>query len=100
MSYIESASASSGATVTSVAASASSVAITAGVSRANGCIITNNGSTILYLNFGSAAATATTANTVQIPSLGTFVIPSPVYTGPIQGIWAGSPTGSAQITTW
>jgi hypothetical protein len=88
------------ATITSPAASASTALLVAAAGNRKGCIITNEGSTILYLAF--AATASTTAYTVQVPATtGTFTLdPTSGYGGPISGIWAGSPTGNARVTTW
>lgn len=88
---------SSGAvTVTTVASSASSVTLVAANSKRRGLIITNASTAILYVLFGGGTATATTAHSVQIPTLGTYTLPFP-FTGAVTGIWA-SANGSAQMT--
>lgn len=88
------------ASLTSPAASASTAVLVAASSNRKGVIITNEGSTILYLAF--AATASTTAYTVQVPATtGQFTLdPTAGYGGPISGIWAGSPTGNARVTVW
>ena len=88
------------ATLSSPAAASTSAVLVAASSNRKGVIITNEGSTILYLAF--AATASTTAYTVQVPATtGQFVLdPSSGYGGPISGIWAGSPTGNARVTVW
>jgi hypothetical protein len=85
------------ATLTQPAASASTaVLLTAG--RRNGFIITNDGSTVLFLAF---AATATvTAYTIQIAAAGSYSSSDVNYSGVVSGIWSGSPTGNARVTVW
>lgn len=88
------------ANLTSPAASASTAVLVAASANRKGVIITNEGSTILYLAF--AATASTSAYTVQVPATtGQFTLdPTSGYGGPISGIWAGSPTGNARVTTW
>lgn len=88
------------ASLTSPAAANTSAVLVAATANRKGVIITNEGSTILYLAF--AATASTTAYTVQVPATtGQFVLdPTSGYGGPISGIWAGSPTGNARVTTW
>lgn len=88
------------ASLTSPAASASTGVLLAASSARKGVIITNEGSTILYLAFAPTASLS--AYTVQVPATnGQYVMdPSSVYGGVISGIWAGSPTGNARVTTW
>lgn len=86
------------ATVTTVASSATSVALIAANLQRKSLIITNPSTAILYILLGDAvgtAATATTNHSVQVPSLGTYTIDN--FTGPASGIWAAA-NGSANIT--
>ena len=88
------------ATLSSPAAANTSAVLVAASANRKGVIITNEGSTILYLAF--AATATTTAYTVQVPATtGVFTLdPTAGYGGPISGIWAGSPTGNARVTVW
>lgn len=88
------------AALSSPAAASTSAVLVAASSNRKGVIITNEGSTILYLAF--AATATTTAYTVQVPATtGQFTLdPTAGYGGPISGIWAGSPTGNARVTVW
>ncbi len=88
------------ATLASPAASAATAVLLAASQSRSGAVIVNEGSTILYLAF--AATASVTAYTVQVPATtGVFVLdPAANYSGPISGIWAGSPTGNARTTVW
>ena len=85
------------ATLTQPAASATAAVLLA-ASKRNGFIITNDGSTALFLAF---AATATvTAYTVQLATSGVYTSSDVNYSGVVSGIWSGSPTGNARVTVW
>jgi hypothetical protein len=83
-----------------VAANSSSVTLAASNGRRNAIAISNDGSTILYVKFGATATV--TDYTVQIPATTGYWSSQgdPAYQGRIDGIWAGSPTGGAQISEW
>ena len=83
--------------VTAINASASNVQLMAANSSRIGFSIYNNGSTILYVRLGATAAT-TSLFTVAIPVGGLYEAPAGWASLAAQGIWAGSPTGNAQIT--
>lgn len=83
------------ATVTSVASSASSVSLIGANPERNELIITNASTAILYVLLGGGTATATTAHSWQIPTLGSVNFGK--FRGAVSGIWA-SANGSAQIT--
>ena len=86
------------ATLASPAAAATTAVLLPAATRRGG-VIFNEGSTILYLAF--AATASLTAYTVQVPVNGSYQLdPAIAYGGPISGIWAGSPTGSARTTVW
>lgn len=84
------------ATLSSVTASASSVALLASnTSRKYATVINDSTSAILYLAF---AATATTsAYTAKVLAGGEWYMGSVVYTGAISGIWSAA-VGAARIT--
>lgn len=63
-----------------------------------GRIITNDSAAILYIRFGTTAATSTNY-TVQIAAGGVYELPQPLYGGQITGILA-SGTGNARVTSW
>jgi hypothetical protein len=86
-------------TVSSVAASASSVTVLAANANRKGAIITNDSSAILYLKFGATASTS--SYTVTVAGSGSapfsnYEVPFG-YIGVIDGIWA-SATGNARVT--
>lgn len=83
------------AVVAPVASSASSVAVLAANGRAAGRVIYNDSTAILYLRYGTAAA-STTTYTVQIASQGTHVV-AQGYRGALTGIWAAA-NGNALVT--
>jgi hypothetical protein len=84
------------ATITSVPSSATNVTVLAANAARKGAIITNISTAILYVRFGSAAAT-TTDFTAQLPATtGYYEVPFG-YTGQITGIWA-SANGTANVT--
>lgn len=84
------------ATLSNVASSATSVTVLAANSARRGAIIYNDSSAVLYLKFGSGAA-STSSYTVQIAAGGYYEFPSPVYTGACTGIWAAA-NGNARVT--
>lgn len=84
------------ATLANVASSATSVTILAANENRSQAMLTNDSTQVLYLKFGSTAA-STTSYTVQIASNGYYELPSPTYKGELRGIWA-SANGNARIT--
>jgi hypothetical protein len=82
---------------TAVNASASSVALVAANAGRVGLAIFNNGSTDLHLAYGTTAAT-TTSFSVRVSPGGFYEAPVGWAVLAVQGIWSGSPTGTAQIT--
>ncbi len=88
------------ATTTSVPMSTTSAAVTAGSGVAGGQVryVTNTTTAILYLRFGSAAASATDY-TIALAAGASYEMPPPFYSGPIQGILA-SGTGNANVTAY
>jgi hypothetical protein len=96
---------------TAVVSSASSVSLLAAnvYQRRYAATIINNGTTTLYLGFGTAAVVGTgiaipagaswswLGGSVADPANGNAVVTSAQLNGAINGIWAGSPTGSANI---
>jgi len=84
------------ATLSNVAASATSVSILASNTSRKGAIIQNDSSSAMYLAY--AATASTTAYTVKIPANTGFEMPiTPVYTGAMSAVW-DTATGSARIT--
>lgn len=83
------------AAVTAVPSSATSVAVLAANARAAGRLVYNDSTAILYLRYGTAAA-STAAYTVQIASQGSHVVATG-YRGALTGIWAAA-NGNALVT--
>jgi len=85
------------ATKTSVAAAASDTALLSSNSSRKGALFFNDGGAIMYLSYGSGAA-STSSYTVQVPANGYFELPpEPIYTGAIRAIWS-SATGNVRVT--
>ena len=61
-----------------------------------GLILFNDSTAVLYLKYGTTASS--TSFTYKIPSMGTFEMPMPIYTGRIDGIWDANTSGAARIT--
>lgn len=84
------------ATLTSISASGTSaVALAANVGR-KGATFNNGGSTTCYLAFAPTASA--TVFTVLIIANASYTLANPVYNGIVSAIWAGSPSGSLQVT--
>lgn len=84
------------ATLSNVASSASSVSLLASNASRKGATIYNDSTQSLYVKFGATASA--TSFTVLILAAGYYELPTTsVYTGAIDGIWAGA-NGSARIT--
>lgn len=83
------------ATVTSVAGSASSVALVAAKASRKRMYIQNTSTAILYVLLGGGTATATTAHSIQLASNAYVCIEG--FTGAVSGIWAAA-NGQANIT--
>lgn len=81
-------------TLSQVNSSATSVTVLASNSSRKGATFFNNSTAILYLAFGSTAAT--TAFTVPLSASAFFEMPSG-YTGVVSGIWATA-NGNVQVT--
>lgn len=85
------------ATPSQVNASAISVSLLGSNSARKGASIFNTGSTTLHLSYVTpAVATATAADLVT----GAYFEVPFGYTGPIYGIWSGSPSGVANINSF
>lgn len=83
------------ATVTSVAASTSSVALAASNAARRGLIVWNDSAEILYVKCGTGAST--TSYTWQVPAGGWLELPLPCFTGAVEGAWAAA-DGNARVT--
>jgi len=83
--------------ITSVAAAAADTLLLAANTNRKAAYFYNDSTAILYLSFGTAAA-STTSYTTQVPSQGFFEMPtSPVYTNMIRGIWSAA-NGNVRVT--
>lgn len=84
-------------TVTQVASSITSGALSASNGSRKGWMIFNDSTAILYLLYGSGTASSTNYS-VKIPAQSLFEMPTnPVYTGALSGVWA-SANGFAYVT--
>jgi hypothetical protein len=81
--------------VTSVPASVSSVTLLDSNIARKGAIFYNNSSASLYLKLGAVASTS--SFTTKLGPGGYYQVPSPVYTGVIDGIWDAA-NGSVLVT--
>lgn len=84
------------AVLANVASSATSVTLFAAVGSLGGRTVFNDSLAILYIKFGTTAA-STTSHTVQVAAGGYYNFPS--YSGPCTAIWA-SADGFARTTEW
>ena len=82
-------------TVTRVTSAATTTSLLAANLSRKGAYFFNESTAILYLKFGATASV--TSYTVQIVPSGYYELPTPVYSGAIDGIWA-SANGAVQIT--
>lgn len=85
------------AVVDPIATSTTSVSLVVRVATKSR-IIFNNSAAVLYIRFGTTAATSTDFS-VAILAQGYYEVPQPLYGGQITGILA-SGTGTAQVTSW
>ena len=82
--------------VTSVAAAAASVSLlAANPSRRGATFFNDSASANLFVKLGTTASA--TSFTVMVPPSGYYEVPSPAYTGAIDGIWSAA-VGAARIT--
>lgn len=85
------------ATKSAVADNAADVQLLASNPLRQNFSVTNDSTAVLYLSYGSVAA-STTSYTVQVPP-NSFYSDDMGFTGEIRGIWASDPnTGAARIT--
>jgi hypothetical protein len=86
----------SSAAVTSQTDQATNVTLLASNASRKGMMIHNDSPVTLYVKFGATASS--TSFTVKMPADSYYEMPSPIYTGQIDGIWSSDSTGSARIT--
>jgi hypothetical protein len=82
--------------VSNVAASATSVTIKAANAARRGLWVYNDSENSLYIKCGAVASL--TSYSVKVLAGGYWEMPSPIYTGAVDGIWGGEPTGNARVT--
>ena len=83
-------------TLSNVTAAASNTTLLASNASRRQAILYNDADTAVYVKFGTTAS-ATSFSYKLLPAQ-TLELPFPVYTGIIDGIWAGSPTGAMRVT--
>lgn len=86
---------SSKVTITTVPSANADTALVAANPQRHALWLTNNSTAILYWQFGTAAATATTANSGQLATLQTVNLGN--WKGALRGFWSAA-NGSAQIS--
>lgn len=86
------------AALANVASSATSVTLFAGNGGGSGRFVFNDSSAILYIKFGSTAASLT-SHTIAVAAGAYFTFPAPLYGGQVTAIWA-SANGFARTTEW
>ena len=85
-------------TQTNVASLATSALLLAANVNRKGVRIVNTDANVLHINYGAAAVIAT-ANVGSIAATsGLWIMPDPIYTGAIYGIWAADDSGLAIVT--
>lgn len=83
--------------ISQVSSSTSSVTLKTSNSNRKGLIIHNGATTALLVKFGATASA--TSFTVKVGVGERYTLPDlPIYTGVVDGIWEGSPTGAANVT--
>jgi hypothetical protein len=82
-------------TTTSITSSTSVVTLMVSNALRKGLTVFNNADQPMYIKHGSGAAT--TSFKVKVAAGGLYVMPVPLYTGIVTGIWTGSPTGAAMV---
>jgi hypothetical protein len=85
-------------TQTTVVSAATSGLLLAANSTRKGVHIVNTDANLLHINYGSAAVIATANVGSVAATTGLWIMPEPIYTGALYGIWAGDGAGVAIIT--
>ncbi len=85
-----------GAALANVADSATSVTLQAANTARRGWTVFNDSISDLYVKFGATASA--TSFVVKLLGGQYYEMPSPTYTGVIDGIWSADSTGSARVT--
>lgn len=84
------------ATLTSVTGNASSVLFDATRAGRLGMIVVNDSTSTLFVKYGLTATT--TGYSVIMPPVAYWEMPTPIYTGEIDGIWQAANAGAARVT--
>lgn len=83
------------ASLSNVTSSATTVSLLASNASRKKALFFNDSTSALYIKYGATASTS--SFTVKLLAGGYFEMPSPVYTGAIDGIW-DSANGAVRIT--
>ena len=83
-------------TVTSVTAAATNTNLLASNTSRRQAVLYNDCDKAVYVKLGSTASS--TSFSYRLQPNQTLELPTPVYTGAIDGIWDSSPTGSMRVT--
>lgn len=84
------------ATLSSVASATSNQNLLAKNPNRAGVIIHNSDANAMLLKYGLTASAS--SYTYKVAAGAHWEMPSPLYTGPIDGIWEGDGSGAAMIT--
>ena len=84
------------ATLSNVNDAATSATLLAAAASRLGVLVFNDSSADLYLKYGATASA--TSFSVKILAGGYWEMPTPIYTGVIDGIWSADSSGAARIT--
>lgn len=90
---------STSATCSNVSGSASSTTLFAANSFRKAGTVYNDStdpSAVLFLKFGINASTS--SFTVKVPAGGYYELPSPIFVGPVTGVWSSSTSATARVT--
>jgi hypothetical protein len=83
-------------TLSNVTAAASNTTLLASNASRRQAILYNDADTAVYVKLGTTASSSSFSYNL-LPAQ-TLELPTPVYTGIIDGIWSGSPTGAMRVT--
>lgn len=84
------------ATLTNVNDTATSTTLAASNAARKGLLIFNDSTQALYVKYGATASA--TSFTVKIDPGGYWEMPTPIYSGVVDGVWAADASGAARIT--
>lgn len=86
----------SSATLSNVNDTASSAQLAASNASRKGLLIFNDSTSALMVKYGTTASA--TDFTVKIAAGGYWEMPTPIYTGRVDGIWSSDASGAARVT--